>query len=46
MQCDVRGDETVRRKQNDGRYIKVPTIPTITFYNKHMGGVYHNDQMH
>ena len=36
-QCDVRGHETVRRKQNDGRYIKVPTIPTVTLYNKYMG---------
>lgn len=36
-QCDVRGYETVRRKQNDGRYIKVPTIPTVTLYNKYMG---------
>ena len=44
-QCDVRGHETVRRKQNDGTYIKVPTIPSVTLYNKYMGGVDHNDQM-
>ena len=44
-QCNVRGDETVRRKQKDGTYIEVPTIPTVTLYNKYMGGVDHNDQM-
>ena len=44
-QCDVRGNETVCRKQKDGMYIEVPTIPTVTLYNKYMGGVDHNDQM-
>lgn len=45
-QCNVRGDETVRRKQKDGTYIEVPTIPTVILYNKYMGGVDHSDQMH
>ena len=44
-QCDVRGDETVRRKQKDGTYIEVPTIPAVTLCNKYMGGVDRNDQM-
>jgi len=44
-QCDVTGNGTVRRKQNDGTYIEVPTIPTVTIYNKYMGGVNDNDQM-
>lgn len=44
-QCDVRGNETVRRKQKDGTYIKVPTIPAVTLYNKYMGGVDRSDQM-
>lgn len=44
-QCNVRGDKTVRRKQNYGTYIEVPTIPTVTLYNKYMGGVDHSDQM-
>lgn len=44
-QCNVRGDETVRRKQKDGTFIEVPTIPAVTLYNKYMGGVDHSDQM-
>lgn len=37
-QCNVRGDETVHRKQKDETYIEVPTIPTVTIYNKYMVG--------
>ena len=44
-QCDVTGDETVRRKEEDGTYIEVPTIPAVTLYNKYMGGVDRSDQM-
>ena len=44
-QCDVTGDETARRKQKDGTYIEVPTIPVVMLYNKYMGGVDHSDQM-
>ena len=44
-QCDVRGDGTVCRKQKDGTYIEVSTIPAVTLYNKCMGGVDCSDQM-
>ena len=44
-QCDVTGNETVRRKEEDGTYIEVPTIPAVTLYNKYMGGVDRSDQM-
>ena len=44
-QCDVTGDETVRRKEEDGTYIEVPTIPAVTLYNKYMGGVDRSNQM-
>ena len=44
-QCDVTGDETVRRKEEDETYIEVPTIPAVTLYNKYMGGPDRSDQM-
>ena len=44
-QCDVTGDETVRRKEEDETYIEVPTIPAVTLYNKYMGGVDRSNQM-
>jgi hypothetical protein len=44
-QCNVRGQETVKRKQKDGTFIDVPTLPVVTLYNKYMGGVDRSDQM-
>lgn len=44
-QCDVTGDEMVRRKEKDGTYIEVPTIPAVTLYKKYMGGIDRSDQM-
>jgi hypothetical protein len=44
-QCNVKGQETVRRKQKDGSYIEVPSLPVVTLYNKHMGGVDRSDQL-
>ena len=44
-QCEVRGNETVSRKQKDGTIIQVPTVPVVQLYNKFMGGVDHSDQM-
>ena len=44
-QCEVRGNETVSRKQKDGKIIQVATVPVVQLYNKYMGGVDHSDQM-
>ena len=44
-QCNARGNETVRRKQKDGTYIEVPSLPVVKLYNQYMGGVDHSDQM-
>ena len=44
-QCDVTGDETVKRKQKDGTYIELPMIPAVMLYNKDMGSVDRSDQM-
>jgi len=39
------GDNTVRRKQRDGSVIDETSVPVVNSYNKHMGGVDHNDQL-
>ena len=44
-QCEVRGNDTVSRKQKDGTIIQVPTVPVVQLYNKYMGGVDRSDQM-
>lgn len=44
-QCNVKGEGTVRRKQKDGTFIEVPSLPVVTLYNKNMGGVDKSDQM-
>jgi len=36
MQCEVRGNETVSRKQKD-RTIQVATVPVFELYNKYRG---------
>ena len=32
-QCNARGEETVERKQKDGRLITVPALPVVKLYN-------------
>ena len=44
-QCEVRGNDTVQRKQKDGTIIQVPSVPVVPLYNKYMGGVDRSDQM-
>lgn len=44
-QCEVRGNDTVQRKQKDGTIIQVPSVPVVQLYNKYMGGVDRSDQM-
>ena len=43
--CDPTASNSVTRKQRDGTQITVQSPPSVTLYNKYMGGVDRNDQL-
>ena len=44
-QCNAKGNQTMHRKQKDGTYIEVSSLPVVKLYNQYMVKVKHSVQM-